>query len=92
MTLVIIGVSSFFALMTMVAQLFWNYQDGVEGGNRRLNEYVEANLPGIAQAIWDVDHKLLRDILIGIGMQPYVSGASLSSVDGITLQVGNNQA
>ncbi|WP_083399808.1 diguanylate cyclase domain-containing protein [Shewanella algae] len=92
MTLVIIGVSSFFALMTMVAQLFWNYQDGVEGGNRRLNEYVEANLPGMAQAIWDVDHKLLRDILIGIGMQPYVSGASLSSVDGITLQVGNNQA
>ncbi|TVP11628.1 diguanylate cyclase domain-containing protein [Shewanella sp. MSW] len=92
MTLVIIGVSSFFALVTMVAQLFWNYQDGVEGGNRRLNEYVEANLPGMAQAIWDVDHKLLRDILIGIGMQPYVSGASLSSVDGITLQVGNNQA
>lgn len=92
MTLVIIGVSSFFALMTMAAQLFWNYQDGVEGSNRRLHEYVEANLPGIAQAIWDVDHKLLRDILIGIGMQPYVSGASLSSADGIALQVGKNQA
>lgn len=92
MTLVIIGVSSFFALMTMAAQLFWNYQDGVEGSNRRLHEYVEANLPGMAQAIWDVDHKLLRDILIGIGMQPYVSGASLSSADGIALQVGKNQA
>ncbi|WP_413733650.1 diguanylate cyclase domain-containing protein [Shewanella sp. BJSY2023SW005] len=92
MTLVIIGVSSFFALVTMAAQLFWNYQDGVEGSNRRLHEYVEANLPGMAQAIWDVDHKLLRDILIGIGMQPYVSGASLSSADGIALQVGNNQA
>ncbi|WP_345846516.1 sensor domain-containing diguanylate cyclase [Shewanella algae] len=39
-----------------------------------------------------MDHKLLRDILIGIGMQPYVSGASLSSADGIALQVGNNQA
>ncbi|WP_345846518.1 hypothetical protein [Shewanella algae] len=47
MTLIIIGVSSFFALVTMAAQLFWNYQDGVEGSNRRLHEYVEANLPGM---------------------------------------------
>ena len=44
MTLIIIGVSSFFAVLTMLVQLIWNYQDSIDNATSDIREYFESVL------------------------------------------------
>ncbi|MFB2754640.1 hypothetical protein ACE02G_13450 [Shewanella xiamenensis] len=60
MTLTIIGVSSFFAVLTMLVQLVWNYQESIDNTTADIREYSESILPTIAKSLWDVDHGLFR--------------------------------
>lgn len=90
MTLTIIGVSSFFAVLTMLVQLVWNYQESIDKATADIREYSESILPSIAKSLWDVDHSLLSDLLSGLGMMPMVSSVNLESVDGVTMQLGKS--
>ncbi|MGL5667498.1 MAG: GGDEF domain-containing protein, partial [Shewanella sp.] len=90
MTLTIIGVSSFFAVLTMLVQLVWNYQESIDKVTADIREYSESILPSIAKSLWDVDHSLLSDLLSGLGMMPMVSSVNLESVDGVTMQLGKS--
>lgn len=88
MTLTIIGVSSFFAVLTMLVQLIWNYQDSIDDATADIREYSESILPSIAKSLWDVDRSLLSDLLSGLGMIPMVSSVNLESIDGVAMQLG----
>lgn len=88
MTLTIIGVSSFFAVLTMLVQLIWNYQESIDKTTADIREYSESILPSIAKSLWDVDHGLLSDLLSGLGMMPMVSSVNLESIDGVAMQLG----
>ncbi|HCE51923.1 MAG TPA: GGDEF domain-containing protein, partial [Shewanella baltica] len=88
MTLTIIGVSSFFAVLTMLVQLIWNYQDSIDNATSDIREYSESILPSVAKSLWDVDRSLLSDLLSGLGMMPLVSSVHLDSIDGVTMQLG----
>lgn len=88
MTLIIIGVSSFFAVLTMLVQLIWNYQDSIDNATSDIREYSESILPSVAKSLWDVDRSLLSDLLSGLGMMPLVSSVHLDSIDGVTMHLG----
>ncbi|WP_254803607.1 sensor domain-containing diguanylate cyclase [Shewanella decolorationis] len=88
MTLTIIGVSSFFAVLTMLVQLIWNYQESIDKTTADIREYSESILPSIAKSLWDVDHGLLSDLLSGLGMMPMVASVNLESTDGVAMQLG----
>ncbi|MFV0594971.1 diguanylate cyclase domain-containing protein [Shewanella sp.] len=90
MTLTIIGVSSFFAVLTMLIQLIWNYQESIDKTTADIREYSESILPTVAKSLWDVDHGLLSDLLSGLGMMPMVASVNLESVDGVTIQMGKS--
>ncbi|MCP3129525.1 GGDEF domain-containing protein [Shewanella sp. KJ2020] len=90
MTLTIIGVSSFFAVLTMLVQLIWNYQDSIDNATADIREYSESILPSIAKSLWDVDRSLLSDLLSGLGMMPMVSSVNLESIDGVAMQLGRS--
>lgn len=89
-TLTIVGVSSVFALLTMLAQLIWNYLDAVGNAKTEIQGYSELLLPSMAQALWDADRALLEDMLTGMGRLPSVSGVELASRDGIYIQLGQS--
>ena len=88
LTLTVIGVSSFFAVLTMVVQLVWNYQEGLDDAKKSIQDYTQSILPSLTQALWDVDRNLLEDLVAGVGMLPMVSGVELVSVDGVYISLG----
>lgn len=90
MTLTIIGVSSFFAVLTMLVQLIWNYQESIDKTTADIREYSESILPSVAKSLWDVDHSLLSDLLSGLGMMPMVASVNLESIDGVAMQLGKS--
>ncbi|MFB2643544.1 GGDEF domain-containing protein [Shewanella bicestrii] len=90
MTLTIIGVSSFFAVLTMLVQLIWNYQESIDKTTVDIREYSESILPSVAKSLWDVDHSLLSDLLSGLGMMPMVASVNLESIDGVAMQLGKS--
>lgn len=89
-TLMIVGVSSVFALLTMLVQLVWNYLDAVDNAQNEIQGYSELILPSMAQALWDADTPLLKDMLTSIGRVPSVSGVELASRDGVYIQLGQH--
>lgn len=89
-TLMIVGVSSVFAVLTMLVQLVWNYLDAVDNAQNEIQGYSELILPSLAQALWDADTPLLKDMLTSIGRVPSVSGVELASRDGVYIQLGQH--
>ncbi|QSX40581.1 diguanylate cyclase domain-containing protein [Shewanella cyperi] len=88
MTFTIVGVSSLFALLTIMVQLWWNYHSALDNAVADIDRYTRSLLPSMSHALWDVDQPLLKDLVSGVGVLPSVSGLELSSRDGVYLNLG----
>ncbi|MGY5451542.1 sensor domain-containing diguanylate cyclase [Agarivorans sp. MS3-6] len=88
LVVLIIGTSTLFALLSVAAQLAFNYYAAVKQTEANLSKYSQANKPAIEQAIWDVDYALLDDLLLGFSKQQYVATVNLQTDDGITMKLG----
>ncbi|WP_432464001.1 diguanylate cyclase domain-containing protein [Agarivorans sp. QJM3NY_33] len=88
MVLLIVGASTVFALVSVVVQLAFHFTGAVRHIEQSVDEYNQANITALEQALWYIDYNLVDDLLQALLKQQYVGMLKLEVNDELNIAIG----